>query len=188
MGAHMPAHTSTNTFIHASAEVDHMPAHMSTCMPIHTSTRVVGQDYRHPHGQGTRGGAWRDEAVYRVARCRQDSWLREPSRRHRLRDGNLRRLLGCDVLAGSRSCPSTLQSARPHPASLYSCISISCMSILLHTLDSLFWQESGKFGPGTEGVKAQSNPTAGCTWQPHSIWHRKARSRSALCRHCRRPA
>jgi len=50
----------------------------------------------------------------------------------------------------------------------------SVMDIFADFLDAMFWQESGKFGPGTEGVKAQSNPTAGCTWQPHSIWHRKA--------------
>merc|ERR1719498_2271798 len=41
-------------------------------------------------------------------------------------------------------------------------------------MDAMFWQESGKFGPGTKGLMKYIPADAGCTWMPHSIWHRKA--------------
>jgi len=48
------------------------------------------------------------------------------------------------------------------------------VDIFADFMDAMFWQESGKFGPATEAIKEASPPTAGCTWQPHSVWHRKA--------------
>jgi hypothetical protein len=50
----------------------------------------------------------------------------------------------------------------------------SVMSIFADFMDAMFWQESGKFGPGTSMAVETSSATAGCTQMPHSIWHRKA--------------
>merc|ERR1711939_1060954 len=54
------------------------------------------------------------------------------------------------------------------------------LDIFADFMDAMFWQEQGKFGPGTfvltkknryfDGISA----TAGCTLMPHSMWHRKA--------------
>lgn len=41
-------------------------------------------------------------------------------------------------------------------------------------MDAMFFQESGKFGPGTFTLKKLTPVNAGCTLAPHSTWHRKA--------------
>jgi hypothetical protein len=51
---------------------------------------------------------------------------------------------------------------------------VAVLDILSDFMDAMFWQESGAFGPGTKGLLANVPPNAGCTWMPHSIWHRKA--------------
>merc|ERR1719453_847331 len=48
------------------------------------------------------------------------------------------------------------------------------LEIFATFMDAMFWQESGKFGPGTKGIKKLTPINAGCSVMPHSIWHRKA--------------
>jgi len=50
------------------------------------------------------------------------------------------------------------------------------LNIFADFMDAMFFQESGKFGPGTKGLikLGKIQPNAGCTLMPHSTWHRKA--------------
>jgi len=48
------------------------------------------------------------------------------------------------------------------------------MDIFADFMDAMFWQESGKFGDSTKALVSHVPPDAGCTWMPHTIWHRKA--------------
>jgi len=48
------------------------------------------------------------------------------------------------------------------------------LNIFADFMDAMFFQESGKFGPGTKGLTKRIQPNAGCTLMPHSTWHRKA--------------
>jgi len=48
------------------------------------------------------------------------------------------------------------------------------LNIFADFLEAMFWQESGQFGPGTKTLVSHVPVDAGCTWMPHSVWHRKA--------------
>lgn len=48
------------------------------------------------------------------------------------------------------------------------------LDIFSDFLDAMFWNENGQMGPGAFALRDKSSATAGCTWQPHSCWHRKA--------------
>jgi len=48
------------------------------------------------------------------------------------------------------------------------------LNIFADFLEAMFWQESGKFGPGTKTLISHVPVDGGCTWMPHSAWHRKA--------------
>jgi len=51
---------------------------------------------------------------------------------------------------------------------------VHVLNILTDFMDAMFFQESGKFGPGTKGLTKVISPQAGCTIQPHATWHRKS--------------
>jgi len=51
---------------------------------------------------------------------------------------------------------------------------IHILDIFGDFMDAMFFQESGKFGPGTKTLKKLTPQNAGCTLAPHATWHRKA--------------
>jgi hypothetical protein len=51
---------------------------------------------------------------------------------------------------------------------------VHILNIFGDFMDAMFFQESGKFGPGTFYLKKLTPVDAGCTLAPHATWHRKA--------------
>jgi hypothetical protein len=51
---------------------------------------------------------------------------------------------------------------------------VHILNIFGDFMDAMFFQESGKFGPGTFKLKSLIPRDAGCTLAPHATWHRKA--------------
>jgi hypothetical protein len=57
---------------------------------------------------------------------------------------------------------------------------VHVLNIFADFMDAMFFQEQGKFGPGTFVLTKKNRyfegipPTAGCTLMPHATWHRKA--------------